>query len=180
MALGSARSMVTHKGSVLAQMYFTTAFLSLCHGLPAQAKPMALGAAPASGSSAAETGQGKNTHHCQTVGQSCQTPLEMLPYPVASSCMCNFLWLPYDKLVPIRSPHIRNRLQWKHIYKHYQLHISQVWTQHNSHDFSSFFNLFHFPAQQFPHSLETQAWVTISLSTVRQDLPSCFAVAQAN
>lgn len=69
-ALGSARSMVTHKGSVLAQMYFTIAFLSLGHDLPAQAKPMALGAAPASSSSAAETGLGKNTHHCRTVGQT--------------------------------------------------------------------------------------------------------------
>lgn len=45
----------------------------------------------------------------------CQTFLKMLPYLVASSCICSFLWFPCDKLVPIRSPHIRNHLQQKRL-----------------------------------------------------------------
>lgn len=41
------------------RVYFTIGFLSLCHDLPAQAKQLAVGAAPASGSSATDNWPGK-------------------------------------------------------------------------------------------------------------------------
>lgn len=55
--------MVTHKDSVLPQIYFTISFLSPCHDLQ-----LAVGAASASGSCATDSWPGKK-HHCQRVGQ---------------------------------------------------------------------------------------------------------------
>lgn len=79
MALGNAMSMVTHT----AQVYFTVGFLSPCPDVPAQEKQLQhLAALPLT------AGLGKNNIVRGWDCQCCQTLLEMLPYPAASSCLC--------------------------------------------------------------------------------------------
>lgn len=130
MALGSARPMVTHRDSVLPHTCFATGFLSPCHDSPA-----------GSGHSSSfwhlyrwPDGQPGEEHSpCQRVRQPpsfakcCQTFLEMLPYLVASSCMCNFSFdLPRRSWCLSGHLLFRKQLQQKHVYKHCQSHTSQT------------------------------------------------------
>lgn len=119
--------MVTPKDSVLPQIYFTISFLSPCHDMTAQAKQLAVGAAPASGSSATDNWPGK-IHSPLSEGGTASVarhfwrcfPIQWLPpacavfsaFPMTSLCLSGHLTLETDCN--------------GNIYKRYQFHISQV------------------------------------------------------